>query len=273
MAFIELAKVMCYGLARYAIGFLLLLFTCSISAAELTWLTDLRHAQALAKTEGKLTLLFFHGSDWCPPCAEMQHQVFDSSEFTSLARQSLVLVDVDFPQSVQQSTELKQANSTLKSKFNVGDSFPSIVVLNTAGDTVFQEAGYSSGSAKDVLQNLERHTKPAKSLDVAAKFKNLSVEEFARMAADSKNIVLDVRTSNEFQAGHLPRAINLDVNSPDFAERAKQLDKGQTYLVHCAAGVRSVKACEKLNELNFPKLYNLPGGFKAWEKSGQPVEK
>ena len=47
----------------------------------------------------------------------------------------------------------------------------------------------------------------------------------------------------------------------------------KTYLVHCASGGRSVRACEKLSRLDFPKLYNLPGGFKAWVKAGQPVEK
>jgi rhodanese-related sulfurtransferase len=38
-------------------------------------------------------------------------------------------------------------------------------------------------------------------------------------------------------------------------------------------GGRSVRACEKLSHLDFPNLYNLPGGFKAWAKAGKPVEK
>src|ERR1700683_5275942 len=64
----------------------------------LPWLTDLPQAQSRAKSEGKFVLLFFHGSDWCPTCTEMQHQVFDSPEFAQYARRSLVLVDVDFPE-------------------------------------------------------------------------------------------------------------------------------------------------------------------------------
>jgi rhodanese-related sulfurtransferase len=43
--------------------------------------------------------------------------------------------------------------------------------------------------------------------------------------------------------------------------------------VHCAVGGRSVRACEKLSHLDFPNLYNLPGGFKVWVKAAQPVEK
>ena len=93
------------------------------------------------------------------------------------------------------------------------------------------------------------------------------------MAADKQNVILDVRTPGEFSAGHIPGAVNLDYNAPDFQEKAAALDKSKTYLVHCAAGVRSARACEKLIHLDFPNLYNLPGGFKAWAKAGQPVEK
>jgi len=114
-------------------------------------------------------------------------------------------------------------------------------------------------------------TNAAPSINIA--FQNLSVEEFAKMADDKRNVILDVRTPEEFEAGHLPGAVNLDVKAPDFREKAAALDKSKTYLVHCASGVRSVKACEALCHLNFPKLYNLPGGFKAWVKAGKPVEK
>jgi rhodanese-related sulfurtransferase len=107
----------------------------------------------------------------------------------------------------------------------------------------------------------------------SAAFKNLSVDEFARMAADKQNVILDVRTAAEFSAGHIPGAMNLDVTAADFEEKAAALDKSKTYLVYCATGARSVRACEKLSHLDFPKLYNLPGGFKAWVKAGKPVEK
>jgi rhodanese-related sulfurtransferase len=43
--------------------------------------------------------------------------------------------------------------------------------------------------------------------------------------------------------------------------------------VHCAAGVRSRKACEKMEKMNFEKLYNLEGGYKAWEKAGNKGDK
>ncbi len=104
-------------------------------------------------------------------------------------------------------------------------------------------------------------------------FKNIDVTEFEKLRADTKNVVLDVRTQKEFEGGHIPGAVNIDVNAPDFGERVARLEKSKTYLVHCAAGVRSAKACDRMSQLAFLKLYNLEGGFKAWEKAGNKPEK
>ncbi len=241
-------------------------------ADGLTWLTDLAKAQTQAAAEKKTVLLFFHGSDWCPTCVEMQKQVFQSPQFIAYARQALVLVDVDFPEKTAQSDELKKANSVLKAKFNVGDNFPTLVLLDGVGNTIFQETGYGGGGPAEVLPRLQHHA-PLPAVADAGGFKNLNVAEFAKMVADKQNVILDVRTAKEFQAGHIAGAINLNVMSPDFDQKVAALDKSKTYLVHCASGVRSGRACEKLAKLDFPKLYNLPGGFRAWASAGEPVEK
>jgi phage shock protein E len=88
-----------------------------------------------------------------------------------------------------------------------------------------------------------------------------------------KIIVLDVRTPEEFQAGHIPGAKNLDFQAPDFAQKAAALDDKQPYLVHCGAGGRSKQALEMLSGRTFPAMYHLNEGFKAWVKAGKPVEK
>ena len=247
----------------------------SISTQPL-WLTNLPKAQAQATAEGKSVLLFFHGSDWCPTCLEMQRQVFDSREFAQYAHRALVLVDVDFPEKKIQSDDVKRANLALKARFNfseeLGGGYPTLVLLDAAGGTLFQETGYAGGGPAEVLPKLQRHTE-ADALPTDAAYKNLSVDEFARMAADKQDVILDVRTATEFKAGHLAGAVNLDVNTPDFEAKATLLDKTKTYLVHCASGGRSVKACENLSRLDFPKLYNLPGGFRPWAQAGKPVEK
>ena len=254
-------------------GFVLNSTARAAGTSGLTWLTDLSKAQAEAAAQKKSVLLVFHGSDWCPPCIEMQRQVFDSSQFINYARQALVLVDIDFPESGTQSAELKQNNLALKKRFNVGDGYPTLVLLDDSGATVFEESGYNGGGPAEVLPKLERHAPDPSTAKQPAGFKNLTVAEFAKMAADKQDIILDVRTAKEFAAGHIAGAINLDVMAPDFERKAAALDRNKTYLVHCATGVRSARACAKLTQLDFPKLYNLPGGFRAWVKAGEPVTK
>ena len=115
---------------------------------------------------------------------------------------------------------------------------------------------------------------PARAAEASKDYKNVGVEEFDKLRADKKNVVLDVRTKEEFDAGHLPGAVLLDWNGEDFEKQAAKLDKGKTYLVHCASGGRSAQACALMSrKLNLTNCYNLKGGFTAWEKAGKPVEK
>jgi rhodanese-related sulfurtransferase len=107
----------------------------------------------------------------------------------------------------------------------------------------------------------------------ATKVKVVGVEEFDKLRANKTNIVLDVRTPAEFKAGHIPGATNVDYNSPDFAQKIAALDKDKTYLVHCAAGSRSARACKKLEALGFQRLYDLHPGFNGWQAAGKAVEK
>jgi phage shock protein E len=108
---------------------------------------------------------------------------------------------------------------------------------------------------------------------LAADYTNLNVDQFEKMRAAKINIVLDVRTKKEYNAGHIPGAVLIDFNSPDFDKKIAALDKDKTYLVHCAVGGRSAKASAKLIALKFKNVYHLPGGFRAWEKAGHQPEK
>src|SRR5690349_21344602 len=125
-----------------------------------------------------------------------------------------------------------------------------------AGDSVKKEEKPAAGAPA---------TRPAR--------KDVGVDEFEKLWKEKKGVVLDVRTAKEYQAGHIPGAVNIDVNAGDFDKKVAELDKNKTYLVHCASGVRSVRACEKMNRMDFKELFNLQGGIKAWEKAGKEVEK
>src|SRR3989442_1378992 len=116
-------------------------------------------------------------------------------------------------------------------------------------------------------------SKSAKADAKAGAVRKVDANEFEKLWQEKTNIVLDVRTSKEFAAGHIPGAVNVDINGPDFTQKISALKKDKTYLVHCAAGGRSARACEKMNDLGFQHLVDLAPGFKGWEKAGKPVEK
>ena len=108
----------------------------------------------------------------------------------------------------------------------------------------------------------------------ASAAKNVSPDEAQKLLKDNpKVVVLDVRTPEEFAAGHIAGAKNIDFKAPDFAAKVAALDKTTPYLVHCASGGRSGKTLGLIKDKGFVAIYHLNEGFKAWEKAGKPVEK
>lgn len=93
----------------------------------------------------------------------------------------------------------------------------------------------------------------------------INAEKFKKaLDSDPNAIILDVRTPEEFNAGHIENAINIDIFSSDFKQKIEQLPKDKTVLVYCAKGGRSNKAAMALKELNFPVIFDLSGGYSAW---------
>ena len=104
-------------------------------------------------------------------------------------------------------------------------------------------------------------------------YEDAEVEEFARLMEDSTVMVLDVRTLEEYGAGHLKRATNIDVKQEGFASTAEfMLPKECTIAVYCRSGRRSAHAAELLAEKGY-KAVNLKGGILSWEKAGKAVER
>ena len=121
----------------------------------------------------------------------------------------------------------------------------------------------------------EKSTKPEAPKKAETKVQNIKPDEFdkLRKADTNSTVVLDVRTKEEYQKGHIPGSVMIDFTGENFEQQVAKLDKNKTYLVHCASGGRSARACKKLEQLGFQKLYNLEGGMNGWEKAGKPVEK
>jgi rhodanese-related sulfurtransferase len=106
--------------------------------------------------------------------------------------------------------------------------------------------------------------------------RKISIDEFDRMRNDKGVVVLDVRTPREYAEGHVAGAVNLPVTgagSEHFTDEVVKLDRGTTYLVHCARGVRSANAVNRMAKLGFTHLNDFSGGMDQWKKEGKPIEK
>jgi rhodanese-related sulfurtransferase len=84
-------------------------------------------------------------------------------------------------------------------------------------------------------------------------------------------VVLDVRTADEFNAGHIAGAINIDYTSAQFTTDVSLLDKSEQYLVYCATGVRGAAATQIMVGLGFSNVENIAGGITAWIQDGYPT--
>lgn len=101
--------------------------------------------------------------------------------------------------------------------------------------------------------------------------KALEPKDFQAEVQKQQGVVLDVRTPEEFQEGHLPEAHNIDYKGDIFKGSLEQLDKNKPYYVYCKSGVRSRKAAEIMQEMGFTQVYNMEGGIDAWKKEGRPL--
>jgi protein disulfide-isomerase len=124
-------------------------------SSESSWGTDLPAALNQARSENKMVLLDFTGSDWCGWCIKFDKDVLSTDKFAGYAKSKLVLVRLDFPHHKEQDAALKQANEQLSKRFGV-DGFPTFVLLNSAGKELWRQVGYAEGGPDAFIAELDR---------------------------------------------------------------------------------------------------------------------
>ena len=88
----------------------------------------------------------------------------------------------------------------------------------------------------------------------------------SQLESEEDCLIIDVRTSEEFEQLRLPNSINIDFYNPqDFMQELEKLDKNKIYYIYCRTGSRSANTCELMKEIGFAKTYNLLGGITEWE--------
>jgi thioredoxin-related protein len=137
------------------IAFLTLMSLSIQAQEELTWHTDMSKATDISIKENKPLFLFFTGSDWCGWCIRLQKEVFKTPEFIKWAKESVVLVELDFPRRTPQDETVKLQNAQLQQQLQVR-GYPTVwfvsatktaelkVNLNALGSTGYVAGGPQS---------------------------------------------------------------------------------------------------------------------------------
>lgn len=120
------------------------------------WMTNLDNAKQVAKSEHKLILLNFSGSDWCIPCMKLRTDIFNSDAFMQYAKDNLVLLNADFPRKTkdQLTKEQQKENDALAAKYNPEGRFPFTILLDSNGNKLKVWDGYYSDGPKNFVNEI-----------------------------------------------------------------------------------------------------------------------
>ncbi|HEX8373239.1 MAG TPA: thioredoxin family protein [Chthoniobacterales bacterium] len=128
--------------------------TFALAAGKEGWEEDYKKSLAKAKSESKMVLLDFTGSDWCGWCIKIDKEIFSQKAFQDYAKDNLVLVELDFPRNKTQTDELKAQNKKLAKEYEV-QGYPTIIVLDKNGKKA-GELGYMEGGAEAFVEELKK---------------------------------------------------------------------------------------------------------------------
>ena len=112
-----------------------------------------------------------------------------------------------------------------------------------------------------VLISLSAHARPPE----------ITPRELAlQLASDHPPVVLDVRSDDEWEAGHIPGAIHIPYEQVE--ARHSEVPTDRDVVVHCAVAPRARIAEKVLIAIGHPRVLHLTGGFMAWQNDGLEIE-
>jgi rhodanese-related sulfurtransferase len=145
------------------------------------------------------------------------------------------------------------------------------ILNHRSGQTVLNPAGFLLAAALCISSAVA--AEQSDPIPQASPVIHVNAVQAQKLIARTNVVVLDIRTPEEFKSGRITGATNINFRETDFEKRIAGLDKGKSYLVHCASGGRSTQSLSVFEKHHFQSVFHLDGGIKAWEKAGLPVEK
>ena len=104
-----------------------------------------------------------------------------------------------------------------------------------------------------------------------AKYVDVSVQQGKEMIDNGEVFLLDVRTQEEYNEGHISGSTLIPVQ--ELEARLNELPRNKKILVYCRSGNRSVTASETLVKNGFAQIFNMKGGITEWKNAGYDVVK
>lgn len=102
---------------------------------------------------------------------------------------------------------------------------------------------------------------------------DINTSLFRQMIEEDSFVLIDVRTIEEFNEGHIKDAVNIDFYKPTFEDEIDEFDKRKRYLIYCRSGNRSRQAMYLMRDLGFEEVYNLSHGIISWNENNFPTER
>lgn len=96
-------------------------------------------------------------------------------------------------------------------------------------------------------------------------FKLLNSAQYKQVISENGVTIIDVRTPEEYQNGHIENAQNINVQSGDFKAKMENFDREKPIYIYCRSGSRSANAGRILEEMGFKEIYDLKGGILSWK--------
>lgn len=112
-----------------------------------------------------------------------------------------------------------------------------------------------------VMMGCEIRENPFFEVNNEKMIKKIDKNEFKLRVDTGGHTIIDIRTPEEYNSGHLKDAINIDFYSSDFKFELNKLDKEKKYLIYCRSGTRSSYALSTFEELQFKEVYELENGI------------
>ena len=141
------------------------------------------------------------------------------------------------------------------------------ILIATLATALLLAAGCGSNTTEDAVA-----PEPAEA-SAASGLRIVTPDEAAQIQANppADLVILDVRTAEEFQEGHLEGAVMLDFYRDDFADELAKLDPDVPYVLYCRSGNRSGQTLAIMDSLGFTEVTEVDGGVINWQTAGLPL--